>query len=292
MTDPEHFEVSYVINPWMRPEAWRHAPERNRAASREAWVALAEALRGAGAESEVLPGAPGVPDMVFAANSGVVLDGRALLARFRCSERRPEEAQFLETFQALRRRGVLDEVGELPEGLFQEGAGDCVWDPARGHFWAGHGQRSLREAIPHVAGFFGREAVPLELASPRFYHLDVCFCPLSGGEVLFHPGALAPASLGEIRDRVPAELRLEATAEEAGLLCLNAVNIGRTVVMARTSARLRAVLAERGYRCVELDLSPFILSGGAAFCMTLRLDRASAVAPGAAPHPEFEPIGA
>ena len=51
-------------------------------------------------------------------------------------------------------------------------------------------------------------------------------------------------------------------------------------------------LAERGYRCVELDLSPFILSGGAAFCMTLRLDRTSVEAPGAAPHPEFEPIGA
>ena len=292
MTGPEHFEVSYVINPWMRPEAWRHAPERNRAAARAAWMALAEALRGAGAELEVLPGAPGVPDMVFAANAGVVLDRRALLARFRCPERRPEEAHFLEAFRALRRRGVLEEVAELPEGLFQEGAGDCVWDPARGHFWAGHGQRSLREAIPQVAGFFGREAVPLELASPRFYHLDVCLCPLSGGEVLFHPGAFAPAALREIRDRVPAELRLEATAEEAGLLCLNAVNIGRTVVMARTSARLRAVLAERGYRCVELDLSPFILSGGAAFCMTLRLDRASAEAPGAAPHPEFEPIGA
>ncbi|HYI85022.1 MAG TPA: arginine deiminase-related protein [Acetobacteraceae bacterium] len=292
MTDPEHFEVSYVINPWMRPEAWRHAPERNRAASREAWVALAEALRGAGADLEVLPGAPGVPDMVFAANSGVVLDRRALLARFRCSERRPEEARFREAFQALRRRGLLEEVAELPEGLFQEGAGDCVWDPARGHFWAGHGQRSRREAIPHVAGFFGREAVPLELASPRFYHLDVCFCPLSGGEVLFYPGAFSPAAVREIQDRVPADLRLEATGEEAGLLCLNAVNIDRTVVMARTSARLRAVLAERGYRCVELDLSPFILSGGAAFCMTLRLDRLAAEAPAAAPSPKFTPIAA
>jgi N-dimethylarginine dimethylaminohydrolase len=292
MTDPEHFEVSYVINPWMRPEAWRHAPERNRAASREAWVALAEALRGAGADLEVLPGAPGVPDMVFAANSGVVLDRRALLARFRCSERRPEEPRFREAFQALRRSGLLEEVAELPEGLFQEGAGDCVWDPARGHFWAGHGQRSLREAIPHVAGFFGREAVPLELASPRFYHLDVCFCPLSGGEVLFYPGAFSPAAVREIQDRVPADLRLEATGEEAGLLCLNAVNIDRTVVMARTSARLRAVLAERGYRCVELDLSPFILSGGAAFCMTLRLDRLAAEAPAAAPSPKFTPIAA
>ena len=73
-------------------------------------------------------------------------------------------------------------------------------------------------------------------------------------------------------------MRIEATAAEAGLLCLNAVAIGRTVVMARASARLGAILAERGYRTIELDLSPFILSGGAAFCMTLRLDRSSAEA--------------
>jgi len=62
-------------------------------------------------------------------------------------------------------------------------------------------------------------------------------------------------------------------------------------VMASASARLRAVLAERGYRCVELDLSPFILSGGAAFCMTLRLDLTSA-ARTAAPPAELIPAGA
>jgi arginine dihydrolase len=276
MTDPAYFEVAYVINPWMRPAAWSLDPERNRRAARAAWESLAGALREAGAAVEVVPGAPGLPDMVFPANAAVVLDRRALLSRFRCPERRPEEARFAEAFRALQARGLLDEVAPLPEGIFQEGAGDCVWDAARGHFWAGHGQRSLREAIPLVEDFFGREAVALELVSPRFYHLDVCFCPLPGGEVLFHPGAIAPSSLGAIRDRVPADLRIEATAEEAGLLCLNAVAVGRTVVMARASARLRAVLAERGYRPVELDLSPFILSGGAAFCMTLRLDRASA----------------
>ena len=41
---------------------------------------------------------------------------------------------------------------------------------------------------------------------------------------------------------------------------------------------LRAALSSRGYRLVEVDLDPFILSGGAAYCMTLRLDRASAPA--------------
>jgi N-dimethylarginine dimethylaminohydrolase len=279
MTDPAHFEVDYVINPWMRPATWHSDPEGNRAAARAAWTALATELRQAGTMLEVLPSAPGVPDMVFPANAAVVLDRRALLSRSACAERRPEEPRFRAGFRGLQARGLLEKVAELPEGVFQEGAGDCIWDAGRGHFWAGHGQRSLRAAIPRVEAFFGPEAVALELISPRFYHLDVCFCPLPGGEVLYHPGAFSPDSLSTICDRVPVALRIEATAEEAGLLCLNAVAIGSTVVMARASARLRAILAERGYRTGELDLSPFILAGGAAFCMTLRLDRSSAEVP-------------
>jgi N-dimethylarginine dimethylaminohydrolase len=292
MVDPEHFEVSYVINPWMRPDAWGRAPQRNRSASQLGWTGLARALRNAGAALEIVPGLPGLPDMVFAANAAIVLDGRALLARFRHAERRREESHFRTALKTLERRGLLDEVAELPESLFQEGAGDCVWDPLRGHFWAGHGQRSVPQAIPHLAGFYGREAVPLELVSPRFYHLDVCFCPLSGGEILFYPGAFSPDSLARIHDRVPTHLRIEATEKEAGLLCLNAVNIGRTIAMAQTSARLRTILAERNYHCVELDLSPFILSGGAAFCMTLRLDRMSAGRQAAPAYRDTETVGA
>jgi N-dimethylarginine dimethylaminohydrolase len=292
MTDPAHFQVDYVINPWMRPAEWHRDAEGNAAAACAAWEALAAALRAAGATVETAPGAPDLPDMVFPANAAVVLDRRALLSRFRCPERRPEEPRFRAVFRGLQARGLLDEVAELPEGAFQEGAGDCVWDAGRGHFWAGHGQRSLRDSIPLTEAFFARGAVALELTSPRFYHLDVCFCPLPGGEVLYHPGAFAPASLDAIRDRVPAALRIEATEEEAGLLCLNAVAIGRTVVMARASARLRGILRERGYRTVELDLSPFILSGGAAFCMALRLDWRSVEAADAARGSAFAPAGA
>ena len=43
--------------------------------------------------------------------------------------------------------------------------------------------------------------------------------------------------------------------------------------MAQAADALRRALEARGYRVVEVDLVPFILSGGAAFCMTLRLDR-------------------
>ncbi|HEY0301841.1 MAG TPA: hypothetical protein VGC36_10930, partial [Rhizomicrobium sp.] len=60
--------------------------------------------------------------------------------------------------------------------------------------------------------------------------------------------------------------------------CVNAVNLGREIVMAKAPASLKAKLAARGYHLAEVDLSPFMLSGGAAYCMTLRLDRSSGVA--------------
>ena len=42
--------------------------------------------------------------------------------------------------------------------------------------------------------------------------------------------------------------------------------------MARPAPSLKDRLGKRGYAVREVELSPFILSGGGAYCMTLRLD--------------------
>lgn len=275
MTDPSGFEVCYQINPWMQPQAWRADPAACRERAWAGHAAVKRALAAAGAEVLVLPGRRGLPDLVFPANAAVVLDGRALLARFRHPERQGEEPVFRALFERLQRRGLLREVVELPDGVFQEGAGDCIWDIGRGWFWGGFGQRSSAASLEAIRATFGQPVVPLELATPAFYHLDTCFCPLSGGEVLYHPPAFTPATLETIRARVAPELRIEASAEEAAAFCVNAVNLGRTLVMARAPESLRHTLTARGYQLVEVDLDPFILSGGAAYCMTLRLDRTS-----------------
>jgi N-dimethylarginine dimethylaminohydrolase len=206
-----------------------------------------------------------------------VLDRLALLARFRHFERRGEEEHFRERFRVLKEhRRIVDEVAQLPPNCFQEGAGDCIWDAVRGRFWAGYGQRSTRQAAAEISAFFGRETTALELVSPRFYHLDVCFCPLSGGEIFYYPPAFSPASLIAIRDVVAPEDLIEATDEDAARFNVNAINIGDRLVMANASPNLAARLAERGYRVSEVDLMPFIMSGGGAYCMTLRLDHQSA----------------
>lgn len=272
MTDPANFNVSYAINPWMKPAAWLLDAEGHRTSARLSWQALRSALLEGGAAIEAIEGEPGWPDMVFPANAAVVLDGRALLARFRHKERQGEELLFKAAFEGLRGRGLLREVALLPAGLVHEGAGDAIWDTARQLFWTGYGPRSDKAAAREIADFFGRETVALELATPRFYHLDTCFCPLSGGEVLVFPQAFTRKALGLIHDRVAPDLLIEAAPDEAAAFCVNAVSLGRTVVMAEAPPRLSAVLAERGYEVREVDLAPFILSGGGAFCMTLRLD--------------------
>jgi N-dimethylarginine dimethylaminohydrolase len=270
MTDPACFDVSYQINPWMAPKAWR--PE-HRDAALAASANLKAALKAAGARVETIGAVRGLPDLVFPANAAVVLDGRVLLARFRHPERQGEEAVFRSVVTRLQARGLVDEIVDLPEGVLQEGAGDCIWDADRQVFWVGYGPRSSKASVRAIERTFGEEVVALELASDRFYHLDTCFCPLAGGKVLYYPPAFTPAAQAAIRAHVPEAQRIEASDEEAAAFCVNAVNLGSRVIMARAPASLRAKLTARGYSLTEIDLDPFILSGGAAYCMTLRLDR-------------------
>lgn len=271
MTDPAQFDVAYAINPWMRPDLWRSDPEAHRRAARAGSDALRIALEDSGATIHTVPAAPGLPDLVFPANAAVVLDGRALAARFRFPERQGEEPLFIAALERLRDQGLLNEVAQI-DGCFQEGAGDCIWDRSLSLFWVGSGPRSGPESAAIIARHFGQQIVHLPLATDRFYHLDTCFCPLSGGEILYFPPALTPEALRSLHDLVPADLLIEATAEDAAGFCVNAVCLDRTIIMATPPLGLRRRLEERGYRVLAVDLAPFMLSGGGAFCMTLRLD--------------------
>ncbi len=276
LVEPSHYDVSYSINPWMRPGVWAQDPAGHRREATAAFQLLAGALRSAGAEVEIARGVEGLPDMVFPANGGIVLDRRALPARFRYPQRQGEEAAFASVFATLRGRGLIDEVLALPEGCFQEGAGDCIWDRTRRLAWTGHGPRSSAASPDVVGALFGIELRRLELVTERFYHLDTCLCVLPGGELLFYPGAFSAAGRSLIRDSVAPELLIEASDEDAARFCVNAVALERTVVMATPTDRLAGTLRERGYAVSPVALDPFILSGGGAYCMTLRLDLSTA----------------
>jgi N-dimethylarginine dimethylaminohydrolase len=275
MCPPDHFGVTYAINPWMDPSSWARNDQALTTASQREWAALRHRLVELGATVELVPPAPSLPDLVFTANAAVVLDRKALLARFRHPERQREQDHFELGFRTLQRRGLIDEVIKLPESLLLEGAGDCVWDQARGLFWMGYGPRSDAAARDVIEEVFETETIALELADPRFYHMDTAFSPLPRGEVMFVPNAFTPEGHAQIRERVaPAQL-IEVGIDDACRLAANAVCLGNVLVMSDCGERLRSSLTERGYRVVTTPLHSFLRSGGAAFCLTLRLDRRS-----------------
>ncbi len=272
MSAPDFFEVSYRINPWMEPERWQPSAQQLAADAQRGWHRLKATYERLGATVEVQAPVRGLPDMVFTANAAMVLDRKALLARFACSERRGEEAHDFAFFESLHARGVIDEIVVPPQGLFFEGAGDAIWDAPRGLAWVGYGQRSSTDMYRFISERFAVPTVPLELIDPHFYHLDTCLCLLPGGEAVYYPPAFSSAALAQLRELLGADRLIEAGDDDAHHLAVNSVCLGRDVVLCHASDSLRAQLTERGYRPHVVPLDSFNRSGGAAYCLTLRLD--------------------
>ncbi len=258
---PEYFQIDYEINPWMRRE---NAVVASRAVSQ--WQALMKVLeQDVGVGVERMQPVPGLPDLVFTANAGVVVGRRAVISRFRYPERRREERYFAQWF---REHGY--EVLTLEESLYFEGAGDLLGFPDT--WFGGYRQRSDIRSFPRLSEIFQREIIPLELIDSRFYHLDTCFCPLSGGELLYLPAAFDSYGLAAIAQRISEERRLAVPEEEAIRFACNAVCVGKQVVIPAGCPRTMHILEARGYHTHPVELDEFMKSGGAAKCLTLALD--------------------
>ncbi len=276
MCAPDHFTVSYSINPWMDPAQWAERSDALTGTARREWRGLHRRLKKLGATIELVPAIADLPDLVFTANAAVIMDGIALVARFRHPERQGEEAHFERAFRELWARGLIAAVRHMPEDVLLEGAGDCVWDGARQIFWMGYGPRSERAAADIVQETFGLETLALELVDPRFYHMDTAISPLPRGEVMYVPSAFSEAGLREIYDRVAPEQRIPLSDEDAAVFAANSVHLGDDIVMSSCSPALKRRLLDAGYRVQPTSLAAFHKSGGSAFCLTLRLDRRSA----------------
>jgi N-dimethylarginine dimethylaminohydrolase len=232
MCRPEHFEVSYAINPWM--DVTRDV---DRELALRQWETLRQTYLDLGHEVELIDPEPGLPDMVFAANGGIVVDGRAVVARFRDAQRAAEAAAY--------RRWYAD-AGFAPTrpGATFEGEGDLL--VAGDTILAGYGFRTDRAAHDVVARVTGREVVSLELIDPRYYHLDVALCPLDADTIAYLPEAFSPAARAELERRFPAALTV--TTHDATCLALNAVSDGRHVVTPVQAEDFSAMLASTGSR--------------------------------------------
>ncbi len=272
MCAPDSFAVTYKINTWMRPESWRHNAAQLKRKAGHQWHALCKTFQSLGISISLIDHQPGLPDMVFTANAAVILDKRVLLSHFLHPERQGEEKYFAQYFRRLKRQGLLTEVHKLPEKIFQEGAGDCLWDDHRQIFWAGYGPRSSSTAPAYLQNYFSRQVIGLQLISPRFYHLDLSLSPLAHGEILYYPSAFTKKAQKTILEQIPVDQLIAIDDEDAFHFVCNLVNINNTIVLTRCSARLKDILKERGYSVITVPVDAFLLAGGSVCCLTLRLN--------------------
>ncbi|MGP3689484.1 dimethylargininase [Streptomyces sp. IBSNAI002] len=255
MCRPTHFEVSYAINPWMDP-----AKPVDTDLAVAQWQRLYEQYLALGHRVDLIDPLPGLPDMVYAANGATVVDGKVLGARFRNAERAAEGPAYLEWFRA---NGFTTHD---PLHV-NEGEGDLLLTGS--HLLAGRGFRSASDGHAEAQEFLGRPVVGLDLVDPRFYHLDTALSVLDADQVMYYPGAFSAGSRAVLRRLFPdALLVAEADAEVFGL---NAMSDGLNVVLPEAATGVAAMLRERGFRPVGMDLSELFKGGGSVKCCTLEI---------------------
>jgi N-dimethylarginine dimethylaminohydrolase len=261
---PAYFDVVDQKNPYM---AGRFPVDREKA--QRQWQALRTALEQAGYEVETIAAAPGLEDMVFAANQvfagfreGV---GKFIVPSRMVHDSRQREVPFYVDWY--RQRGYkIIEVGLGADRL--EGHGDLLWHPDWSRIYAGHGFRSTEAGVAKFRDAMSKLGIPvvaLHLVDPYCYHLDTCFCPLNSEAVLIYPGAYAPGSLAALRGFWK---RLhELTASEAHKFMGNGIVVNGRYLTPYVTPHLEAILREEGLAAVVIDTSEFEKAGGSLFCM-------------------------
>jgi N-dimethylarginine dimethylaminohydrolase len=257
MCRPTFFNVVYRINPWMDPAL---PTDTNLAVAQ--WQTLYDTYIGLGFDVHLIDPVEGLPDMVYAANGGFVIDGIAYGASFTYPQRQPEGPAYMDWFGA---NGFdVREPAEINEG---EGDFLLVGDV----ILAGTGFRSASNSHEEVAGIYGRDVITLRLVNPNFYHLDTAIAVLDDTNIAYLPSAFDEPSLAILRERYPDAVI--ATEEDAAILGLNSYSDGYNVVIAARATDFERQLRDRGYNPIGVDLSELLLGGGGVKCCTLELRR-------------------
>jgi N-dimethylarginine dimethylaminohydrolase len=255
MTPPRFFAVDYAINPWMDT-----TNPVDRGVALTQWQRLHDIYLKLGHTVDLVDPVPGLPDMVYAANGGLILDGTAAVARFKYAQRQQESVAYAEWLRA---------HGYQPRHTrhVNEGQGDLL--PVGEMILAGTGFRTDPRAHVEIAEIFERRVVSLELVDPRFYHLDTALTVLDDATVAYYPPAFSYVSRAHLETLFPDAIVVDSA--DAYAFGLNAVSDGRHVVHPVAAVGFAEQLADAGFEPIGIDLSELLKGGGSVKCCTLEV---------------------
>ncbi|GJF08055.1 amidinotransferase [Mycolicibacterium cyprinidarum] len=255
MTAPRFFTVEYVINPWMDTST----PVDTRRALNQ-WEALRHTYENLGHTVELVGPVAGLPDMVYAANGGLIVNGKAVVARFAHAERAGESIAHAEW---MTRNGYLP----IDTRHVNEGQGDLL--VVGSSILAGYGFRTDQRAHGEISEHVGMPVVSLELIDPRFYHLDTALAVLDDRTIAYYAPAFADHSRGTLAELFPDAI--EVASADAYVLGLNAVSDGLNVVLPAAATGFAGQLRQAGFQPIGVDLSELLKGGGSVKCCTLEI---------------------
>ncbi|EKD71834.1 MAG: Amidinotransferase family protein [uncultured bacterium] len=259
MCRPDYYEIKYEINPWM--DMHKNA---NQQTVMTQWETLYQIIKKCGAEVDLVDQIPGWPDMTFAANAGMMYEGKVVLSHFKFKERQGEVAYFKDWFI----KAGFEILNPFYENEpFFEGAGDAL--SADDKIFAGFGFRSEKKFYEQAAYLDKNKLIYCELVDPHFYHIDTCYCPLTDKLGIWYPGAFSKESQKKMTEQM--EL-IPVIENEAKRFACNAIVLDKHIILASDCPQITSELEKRGFIVHPCDMDEFIKAGGACKCLTLRLD--------------------
>jgi N-dimethylarginine dimethylaminohydrolase len=255
MTSPQFFAVDYAINPWMDT----HNPVDTAVAVAQ-WEHLRDTYLRLGHVIDLVAPVPGLPDMVYAANGGLILNGTAVVARFKYPQRQQESIAYADW---MRSQGYTP----VQTQHVNEGQGDLL--PVGETILAGTGFRTDPRAHAEIAEIFGRPVVSLQLVDPRFYHLDTALSVLDDATIAYYPPAFTESSRAQLETLFPDAIVVESA--DAYVFGLNVVSDGRHVVYPAAAVGFAEQLTQAGFEPIGVEMSELLKGGGSVKCCTLEV---------------------
>lgn len=266
-SQPTYFDIKYKINPYMSLDTevkntrhnWLDTIRKTREYNNVQTVDY-ETFKPSDKHISELP------DAVFCANHAMPTpEGKFILSNMKNEERKGE----IYYFEKWANHNNYP-IERINEDINFEGSGDAKWHPKKNLVWVGHGPRTDCRAVSEIDDKINGEVIGLELNSPLYYHLDVCFTPLDKDTVIVVPEAFSSESYQKISDVFETVLHIpnEDKKTMGGNCSLIADN---TVMIDKMNLRTIKVLNNNGYTVVEVDTKEFQKSGGSADCLYLKL---------------------
>lgn len=232
------------------------------------------------------PKLSGLQDLVFTANTGIVLEhlkekNVVIMSNFTTEVRRPETkvgAGFFELmgYQVINPPHHFEGEAELKH-LYGN------------HYVGGYGVRSDRKAYEWMANEFDMNIIPVQETDPYLYHLDCTVFPLTHEETLV---CTEMYTQEEIKSIEAVTNIIDIGIDDAFTGICNSVRLGNTILNASNIHEMKSsdeyyeselhknrvledIAVKYGFEASFFNLSEYFKSGALLSCMVMHLNRQS-----------------